>query len=283
MLTIPKKIALFTLLLLFASIASAHSLYLFGISLDFDKDLKSETIKASNAFLNTNKEPVSFDLDKGLIIVHFDSEQKNYVEINPLGYIVHGMRNEDLKHQKDENKLTKEQGYEIAKKIFDGLPSSVKSELRYDPLVSEIDGTYFYKWFRYANDLLVAGEDFYVNVDAFNGNVIAWRLSVFDYPKDMIETTPAIPANVARRVAELSFNFPSVEEFESYLIVNGKEPVWVIKLNGEFYPFYIGVSATDGSIDFTGILPGEIPEGYSEGKNTAVVENDIIKRIYNSK
>ena len=99
----------------------------------------------------------------------------------------------------------------------------------------------------------------------------------------MIVTTPAITANIARKVAEISFKSPSVKGFEPYLIINGNEPVWVIKLQGEFYPFYVGLSAADGSINFMGVLPGEIPDGYSVGKNINVVENDIIKKIYKSK
>ena len=58
-------------ILLFVVLVNAHSLYLFDISLDFDKELKSNTIEAAQKFLNTNKEPLGFDLDKGLIIVHF--------------------------------------------------------------------------------------------------------------------------------------------------------------------------------------------------------------------
>ena len=282
-LTILKKLILVVLLLAFAAIVSAHSLYLFDISLDFDQQLKSDTIKAAKEFLNTDKDPVSFDLDKGLIIAHFEPEQRNYVEVNPIWYKVNGMRNENLMHTQEGNKITKEQGYETAKKVFESLPKDVQSELKYSPLVSEVDGAYFYKWFRYVNNIIVAGEDFYVNVDAFNANVIAWRLSVFDYPEGLIVTTPAITANIARKVAEISFKSPSVKGFEPYLIINGNEPVWVIKLQGEFYPFYVGVSAADGSINFMGVLPGELPDGYSVGKNIKVVENNIIKKIYKSK
>ena len=266
-----------------AFLASAHSLYLFNISLDFDKELKSSVIQSAQKFLNTNKEPVAFDLDKGLIMVHFEPEQRNYVEVNPLGYLVQGMRNENLKHQEGKKSLTKEQGFEIAKKFFDKLPEKIKSELKYNSEVSEVDDTYFYKWFRYVNGILVAGEDLLVNVDAVNGNLIEWRLAIFDYPKESIETNPAISINVAKKVAELSFNEPSVKDFEPYLIININEPVWVTKLQGKFYPFYVGANAKDGSVSFTGTLPGDIPKDYRIGKEIKVTETDFIKQIYTSK
>lgn len=279
-----KKILMFTLVALSSIIlVGAHSIYLFNISLDFDKELESNTIKAAQNFLNTKNGPLSFDLDKGLIIVHFEPEQRNYVEINPLRYEVYGMRNENLRHSTGAKAITKEQGFEAAKKIFEKLPENVKLELKPDSDVSEVDGTYFYKWFRYVNNVLVAGEDFMVQVDAVNGNVIAWRLSIFDYPKDTVDTTPAITRNVAKLVTELSFNAPSVDGFGSYLIINANEPVWVNKLQGQFYPFFVGVSAKDGSISFTGTLPGEVPKGYDVGDMIKVIENDLIKQIYSQK
>lgn len=275
------------LFLIFIGNVSAHSLYLFGISLDFDKDLKSNVIGAAQNFLDTKKEPLGFDLDKGLIIVHFEPEQRNYVEINPLDYSIQGMRNENLKHQaislslKDSAKLTKEEALKIANQFFEKLPISIKSELKFDPEVSEVDGTYFYKWFRYANGILAIDENFMVNVDAFNGNIIAWRLSIFDYTKESINTAPAISSNVAKKVAELSFNAPSVENFEPFLIIQIKDPVWVNKLQGQFYPYFAGVSAVDGGIVFTGTVPGEVPNDYKTNQ-IKVAETDLIKEIYAS-
>ena len=271
------------LLVLSIIVVNAHSLYLFDISLDFDKELKSNVISAAQKFLNTKKEPIAFDFDKGLIIVHFEPEQRNYVEINPLGYEVQGIRNENLKHKTVTKKLTKEQGLDIANKFFEKLPTKIKSELRYDPEVSEVDNTYFYKWFRYVNDILVIDENLMINVDAVNSNIIAWRLSIFDYPKESIETVPAISKNIARKVAELSFNAPSVKDFKPYLIIYINEPVWVDKLQGQFYPFFVGVNVKDGSISFTGTVPGEVPKDYEVRNEIQVVETDLIKQIYNPK
>src|SRR3989338_3830223 len=187
-------IFLFFVLLMISSLifVNAHSLYLFDISLDFDKELKSNVIEEAQKFLNAKKKPLGFDLDKGLIIVHFEPEQRNYVEINPLGYEVYGMRNENLKHKEGQFAITKQQGFQIAGKFFEKLPEKIKSELKHDSNVSEVDNTYFYKWFRQVNGILVIDEAFMVNVDAVNGNIIAWRLSIFDYPKSSIETVPAI-------------------------------------------------------------------------------------------
>ncbi len=275
-------------LIISIAVTTAHSLYLFDINLDFDKELKSNVIKTAQDFLKIKKQPLSFDLDKGLIIVHFEPEQRNYVEVNPLGYIIQGMRNENLKHnpkltsEQLSEKLTKEQGFDIANNFFEALPKKIKPELKKDLEVSEVDGTYFYKWFRNVNGVLVIGEDFMVNVDAVNGNIIAWRLSIFDYPKGSIETVPAITGNVAKKVAELSFNVPSVKGFNPYLIINTNEPVWVTKLQGDFYPFFVGVSAKDGNIAFTGTIPGDVPKDYAFS-DVEIVETELIKQIYDSK
>ena len=274
---------MFLIALLTSSFAASHSIYLFNISLDFDKELKSNVIKEAQKFLKTSKEPVAFDLDNGLIMVHFEPEQRNYAEINPLGYVVQGMRNENLKHKSGQPIITKEDGFEIAKNFFGSFPEEIRSELKYGPDVSEVDNTYFYKWFRYANGALVVGEDLMVNVDSVNGNIIAWRLSIFDYPENAIETSPSISKNVAKRVAELSFNIGSVGGFKPYLIINKNEPVWVTRLQGQFYPFFVGVNAKDGSIAFTGSLPGEVPRGYDFGDGIKVAETDFIKGIYSSK
>lgn len=279
-----KKLLILILIFLFSvMLVWAHSVYLFSISLDFDKELEANTIKAAQDFLSTKNKPMAFDLDKGLIMVHFEPEQRNYVEINPFGYEVYGMRNENLRHRAGTKSITEEQGFDIAKKVFEKLPENVKSELKFDSEISEVDGTYFYRWFRYINSILFVGEDFMVQVDAVNGNVIAWRLSVFDYPKDSIDASPAITKNVAKLVAELSFNAPSATGFEPYLIINGNEPVWVNKLQGQFYPFYVGVSAEDGSVAFTGTLPGGVPKNYQTNQDIKIIETELVKQIYNSK
>ncbi|MEK6983099.1 MAG: hypothetical protein AABX33_00870 [Nanoarchaeota archaeon] len=279
-----KRFSVFIfLIVLFVALVSAHSSYLFNINLDFDKEIKSNVVKSAQKFLNTNKEPIDFDLDKGLIIAHFEPEQRNYLEINPIGFVVQGMRNENLKHKAGTKKMTKEQGFEIAKKFFDSLPEKIKSELEYYPEFSEVDGTHFYKWYRYIDGILVVGEDLIVNIDAVNGNIIAWRLSIFDYPKESIQKVPAVSKNVATKVAELSFNAPSVKGFKPYTIINGKELVWVNRLQGQFYPFFVGVSAADGSIAFTGTIPGEVPKEYDVGNELQAVESDFVKQIYNSK
>lgn len=273
-------LAVFLAILAFAS---AHSLFLFDISLDFDKELKSNVILTAQKYLNTGKEPVAFDLDRGLIIVHFEPEQRNYVEVNPFGFKVQGMRNENLKHTKGQKTITKEEGLVIAKKIYDSLPNDVKPELKLDNEVAEADNTYFYNWFRYVDGILVVSEDLSVTVDAVNKNILAYRLAIFGYPKNAIDASPAISSNVAKKVAELTYETQSVKDFEPYLVIYGDELVWVVRLQGQFYPFYIGVSAQDGSIAFTGSLPGDVPKGYNAGKEMDVVENGLIKKIYGEK
>src|SRR3989344_2807743 len=280
---IKNIIILVSALLAFVVFVGAHSIFLFGISLDFDRDLKSNVISAAQKYLNTREDPIAFDLDRGLIIVHFDPDQRRYVEVNPLGYRIQGMHDDRLKHTQGTKTIKQERGLEIAKKVYDSLPQDAKSELKYDEDVAEVDDTYFYKWFRYVNGVLVAAEDFSVTVDAVNGNVITYRLAIFSYPKNTIEVYPAITLGVAKKVAELAYSTPTVKDFEPYLVINGNELVWVTRLQGNFYPFYIGVSARDGSIAFSGSLPGDIPKSYYVGKEIKVVETDLIKRIYGEK
>ena len=67
------------------------------------------------------------------------------------------------------------------------------------------------------------------------------------------------------------------------MIINVNEPVWVTKLQGKFYPYFAGVSAIDGSISFTGTLPGEVPGSYSTGEDAKIIETELIKEIYASK
>ncbi|HLC62200.1 MAG TPA: hypothetical protein VJI52_04245 [Candidatus Nanoarchaeia archaeon] len=280
---IKNIIILVSALLAFVVFVGAHSIFLFGISLDFDRDLKSNVISAAQKYLNTREDPIAFDLDRGLIIVHFDPDQRRYVEVNPLGYRIQGMHDDRLKHTQGTKTIKQERGLEIAKKVYDSLPQDAKSELKYDEDVAEVDDTYFYKWFRYVNGVLVAAEDFSVTVDAVNKNVIGYRLAIFNYPKNAIDTNPAITSNVAKKVAELAYNLQSVKDFEPYLIIDGDEPVWVTRLQGQFYPFYIGISAKDGSIAFSGSLPGDIPKNYHAGKEIKIVESDFIKNIYGEK
>src|SRR3989338_7554572 len=251
---IKNIIILVSALLAFVVFVGAHSIFLFGISLDFDRDLKSNVISAAQKYLNTREDPIAFDLDRGLIIVHFDPDQRRYVEVYPLGYRIQGMHDDRLKHTQGTKTIKQERGLEIAKKVYDSLPQDAKSELKYDEDVAEVDDTYFYKWFRYVNGVLVAAEDFSVTVDAVN-----------------------------KKVAELAYNLQSVKDFEPYLIIDGDEPVWVTRLQGQFYPFYIGISAKDGSIAFSGSLPGDIPKNYHAGKEIKIVESDFIKNIYGEK
>src|SRR3989338_6427877 len=97
---ITGKILVFAAAIIFSAIlAGAHSLYLFDINLDFDKELESGVIKAAQEFFKTDEKPSSFDLDKGLIMVHFGENSGKYTEINPIGYSVFGMRDESLKHK----------------------------------------------------------------------------------------------------------------------------------------------------------------------------------------
>ncbi len=277
-----KLLIILGLLVVLSSFVISHSLYLFDIKLDFDKNLETNVIKSAQDFMKTDKKPLSFDLDKGLIIVHFEEDNNNYVRINPSDFKVYGMMNENLRHKDGNIKFTKEQGYEIAKKLYDTFPKEITSELVYSSDVSEVSGTYYYKWFRYKDGILVIDDDLYIIVDGVNGNIIGYRIPIFYVSKNEMKTNPAITLNVARRVAEIDANAPSVANFQPYLVIYGKKLVWVNKIQGSLYPYYSGVDASDGSFAFMGLVPGEIPQGYNKGKDVPVIETELIKQIYST-
>jgi Zn-dependent metalloprotease len=268
------------LFLVTAIVSSAHSFYLFGISLAFDEDLSSEVIMTAQDFLGTDKNPISYDLDKGLISVHFEPNQKNYVQVNPFVNQVFGMRNENLKHTSGSATLTREQAFDTAESEFNKIPENERSQYKYVEDDAEFDDTYFFTWYRFVDGILIIDEDFMVNVDAVNGNVIAWRRKLFLAKKTALNTIPAITENVAVRVAELRFNDQRAEDFQPYLIINKDELIWVTKIQGQFYPFFVGVDAMTGEIAFTGQLPGDVPSDYAVGSEKKVVESDFIKEIY---
>ena len=73
---------------------SAHGNILYGINLDFDKELKSGVIESAQLYLSTNEKPMQFDFDRELIAAKFDSELEHSVSINPIDFSVFGFRNE---------------------------------------------------------------------------------------------------------------------------------------------------------------------------------------------
>jgi len=278
-----KIIPIAGLALILSTFVIAHSSYLFDIKLDFDKSLEANVIKSAQEFMKTEKKSLSFDLDRGLIIAHFENDTRNYVRINPIDFKVYGMQNENLRHKEGTIKYDKRQGLEIAKKLFDAFPKEITSELAFDEDISEFDGTYYYKWFRFKNGLLIVGDELFINVDAVNGNIIGYRIPIFYISKEDIKTNPAITMSVTKRVAEIMMNAPGVKDFKPYIVSYNGYLVWVNKLQGQLYPFYIGINAMDGSISFSGIIPGEVPKNYEKGTDVEVIETNIIKQIYNSK
>ena len=278
-----KIIPIVAAILLLTSFVVGHSLYLFDIKLDFDKDLETNVIKSAKEFMKTDKDPLSFDLDKGLIIAHFEPDNRKYVRINPIDYKVYGMQDETLRHSSGTIKFTKQQAKVIAQKLFDTFPKEISSEFVYDNDISELEGTYYFKWFRYKDGILVVGDDLFINVDAVNGNIIGYRVPILYVPKEKIITNPAITLDVAKKVAEIYANDLPLETFQPYIVSYNGKLVWVNKLEGQFYPYYYGIDASDGSMSFVGILPGEVPESYSKGKDVPVVETDFIKNIYGEK
>ncbi len=74
----------FAIMVLLSCIVSAHNEYLFNVSFDYNPELKMQGIRNAQIFLNTTQEPISLDLDKGMMSVNFkvaNGEREKFVLI----------------------------------------------------------------------------------------------------------------------------------------------------------------------------------------------------------
>ena len=163
------------LIVISSIIVVAHSSVLYGVSLDFDKTLKSNVLKIAQEYLDINEEQLQFDYDKELITVKFDRDREYYVEINPIDYSIFGFRDDSLASGDRTINYDKNKRKTIAQKIFDIIPQAYKSELVYGEEKKLYSGTFKHTWYRYVNDIFVSNEHLEVEVDGSNGKVISWR------------------------------------------------------------------------------------------------------------
>lgn len=265
--------------LLIVVFVGAHSNVLYDVSIDFDPELKENIVETAKFYLGIDEEPVRFDFDKELIVVKFDRSLEYSVTINPTDYSVSGFRDDSLVSM-EEVVLDQIARKNIAEELFNTVPENYKSELLYGEEKKLYIGTYLHTWYRYIDNVLVADDNFQVEVDGATGDVVAWRLSVFFYPTSQIKTIPAIDHQVAQHIALLELDAESLE-FDPVLVIHKDGPVWITKVK-QLYPIFAAIDALNGKLLYIGAPRGEIPEGYDYGREVEVVESDIVMQIYNS-
>ncbi len=278
-----KKTRLLSITAIFLAIVSsvsAHSNVIYNISLDFDGDFKVSIFGAAKDYTGINSEPYRFDFDRELITVHFNNELDFYAEINPIDFSVSGFRNDSLIERASVVILSEAERKEIAESVFDSIPKEYSSELVYGGEKKLYSGIYKHTWYRFVNGVYIANEHLEVEVNPNSGDIVAWRLSVFSYPKELIKTIPAIDYQVAQSIAEIKFSAQRLD-FNPILVVFKNEPVWIARVKS-LYPIYIGIDALTGKVLFSGTPRAEIPQGYDYGREIPVIESDFIKKIYGS-
>ena len=273
-----KKFFLFSLIfVVFFSDVFAHSNYLFDIDLDFSPILKQNVISASDGFYESKKVPVRFDFDRGLLVVQFDNDFEKSVLVNPYSFEVQGFR-DDSRTVRGGAVFDFEQRKKIALSVFENLSEDYKLELVYDGERVTYEGNFKHFWHRYVKGVFVSNEYLEIEVNGVTGQVIAYKLYLFDSNKDVIVVNPAISSNLAKEIGRLKFNGVIVDEFEPVLVVENKVPVWVFKIK-LLYPIYVGVDGLTGEVLWSGNLRTILPQDYSVGKEVRVIENDFIKKL----
>jgi len=265
------------LFLLTSVLVSAHGNIIYNIDLDFDKELESKTIKKSQEYSGINENPKSFDFDRELIKVNFDRKLEYSILINPSDYSVSGVRDNSLIKKDGKINFNQKQRKEIAEKMLDTLPKEIRSELTYGEEEKLYLGTYVHKWYRYIDGVFVSNEYLEVEIDATNGKIVSWRLSIFSYPSKDIQTSPAISHSVAQQIAQIKFGAKPTE-FEPILVIEKNKPVWITKVKS-LYPFYVGIDALTGEVLYSGGIKTELPKNYDTGREIKITENDLIKSI----
>ncbi len=251
-----------TLVLFFAAIpfVFAHGNILYDVNLDFEPEVKQQIITTAQRFLKINETPARFDYERELIIVQFNRSRELSVYIKPDNLRVHGFRDDTLRTLSPKDKIPLATRKEIAQKIFDGISPSYKTELVYDTEKKLYAGTYKHTWYRYIDGIYISNDLLEVEIDPQTGHVIAWKLTPFFYPKELMKLTPAITGTVAQKIAELTLHAQPLD-IAPVLIIENTVLVWIVKVKG-LYPIYAAINALDGKVLYSGGLKTELPETY---------------------
>ncbi len=250
--------------LLLAVNAAAHGEYLFNVSFDYDPEFKEHAIRNAQVFLNTTEEPVSMDLDSGLVSVNFkveNGERQKFVLIAPDSYSVQGFYDSSLVHSSGSENSSSGQRRKIAENVLITFPESIRSQLEHSG-EEEKGKVYSQKWARKVNGILVLGDTLEVLVDGVNGNVVGWKLFMFDFQS--ASTTPKISLSEAIDSARENSNDRLYEKFPPYLVLTDDgRLVWLFMLyNSVVKNYYVAVDADTGEIVISGTDLEEIPASY---------------------
>jgi hypothetical protein len=271
-------IALVMSLIVLAAAVFAHGNVLYDITLDFDKDLKKGIISAAQKHLNINEQPTKLDYDYELISVKFGDKLEHSVLVHPSDFSIFGFRDDSLVNRNGDINFNEQQRNDIALDIFNNIPESYQAELKYSGEKKLYAGSFEHTWYRYKNKILVMSDHLKVEIDPTKGSIVAWRLSPFFYRQEELNEVPAISWQTAQKIAELRFKGQSLDT-KPVLIFVRNELLWLTKIKG-LYPFFVGVNAHTGEVEFSGNPRGELPNDYDYGRDVEVVPSKLIKEIY---
>jgi hypothetical protein len=270
-------IVCFCFVLVIMPITLAHGNILYDIDLDFDLVAKEKITSVAQEFLGTNAEPLNYDYNKELIIVNFEANPVLAVAIDAFDYRVFGFKDYSKLSISGSVSTTESERKDKAQEIFEFLPNEYQEELVYGE--EKVEGNLFrYTWYRFVDNLVVPEERLEVVVDGVNGEVVEWQQNIFFLPKQVIDTVPAIDRNVAQIIPQLRYGATSLDTDPVLIVYEGK-PVWVFYMK-VLYPIYIGISAQDGEVLFTGAMKGKLPGQYSIGEDVSIVKSELIEKIY---
>lgn len=280
-----KKICLFNIiffgLIIFIMPVQAHLDEIIDLDLSFEKDLQNIVTHAAQEFLHTIEKPKKFDILGGKYAVHFQGnsdEMKKYVLVGPNDYKITGFFNESLLGQGNSQKSSQEL-FEKAKIFLDSLDLEGKEELYYTGVSDNtFTGVYRYTWHRFLNDYLVITEEFKIDIDSRNQNIIAWDLSIFDAVKEDIDFNNLMSfPEIYKIFTYLEKDAQLVKDFDPVLIVRKDRLEWdfLVEIQNAIVPlkYYVGVDAKSGEINYRsstigndGVYPMQyfVPEEYDK-------------------
>ncbi len=276
------KWLLFMIALLASSaVAQAHSKILYDIDLDFDAALKTKVTQAAQTFLGISEKPIQYDYDNEMIAVKFNKSYDYYAEVSPLDGTIYGFRDDTLISKGTEEKIPQTERKKIADSVYGKLPTEIRRQLRYGEEARTYIGTYTHRYYRYAENTYVSGDYLEVEIDPFDGDIVAWRLSMFLHDAKDMTLQPAISAEVAEHIALLYYKAERIDN-TPVLVIMEERPTWITQVK-MFYQMFVAVDGLDGHILFFGPLREPLPKDYSYGKEVAVVPDDFIMKMEGEK
>lgn len=242
----------------FTSPVQAHLDEILDVDLSFEQELEGVIVRAAQDFFNTTQQPIKFDILAGKYAVHFQGEKlgaKQYVLLDLNSYEATGFYNENLLGQGQEKKSS-QQLLEKAKTFFQNLDLEGKDELRYTGVSDGVfAGVYRYTWHRFIDDYLVIGEEFKIDIDSRNENIITWDLSIFDVEKENIDFTNAMSFDRAYKIfTYLDKNAQLIKDFNPILLLRDNKLEWDFYVQSKntivTLKYYVGIDAHTGEISY---------------------------------